>query len=163
MRNLLHQYTQLIDALNKFFGWCLAVIIGVMSILIFWQVVARYVMGSSLAWSEELSRFLMIFMIMVGAAVALGKGSLLAVEIVPELMRDRAKKWLKIATHLISFVFYYILIVFGWKLAQNFAGQIAPGTGLSMFWVYISLPIGGGLMLLNSLSSIIKEFIGEKG
>ncbi|MEJ8543869.1 TRAP transporter small permease [Brevibacillus borstelensis] len=163
MKAILQQYTRFVDFLNMVCGWCLAAIIAVMSILIFWQVVARYAIGSSLAWSEELSRFLMIFMVLIGAAVALGKGSLIAVEIVPEMARESLKKWIKTATHLLSIVFYAILIVYGWKLAQNFSGQIAPGTGISMFWIYLSLPMGGLLLLLNSLSGVIKEFIGEEG
>ncbi|MFM1653656.1 TRAP transporter small permease [Brevibacillus sp. B_LB10_24] len=163
MRDILQRYVQLIDLLNKLCGWCLAVIMAVMSILIFWQVAARYVFGSSLAWSEELSRFLMIFMVLMGAAVALGKGSLIAVEIVPEMAKDSLKRWIRLSTHVVSLIFYAILIIYGWKLAKNFAGQIAPGTGISMFWIYLSLPIGGFLLFLNSISSMIKEFNQAKG
>lgn len=162
MKGVLQKYIQLIDVLNKLCGWGLAVIMAVMSVLIFWQVVARYVLGSSLAWSEELSRFLMILMVMVGSALALRKGSLLAVEILPELVRESIKRWIRVATHLFSFVFYVILIVYGWNLAQNFGMQFAPGTGLSMFWVYLSLPIGGLLLLLNSVACLLEEFIAAK-
>ncbi|UFJ39915.1 TRAP transporter small permease [Brevibacillus humidisoli] len=162
MRGVLQSYIHLVDRVNKIFGWGLALIIAVMSILIFWQVMARYAFGSSLAWSEELARFLMIFMVLIGSSLALRKGSLLAVEIVPEVAPARVKKWIKVSTHLISLVFYVIMMIYGWKLAESFAMQEAPGTGLSMFWIYLSLPIGGLLLLLNSLSCILEEFIGTE-
>jgi len=162
MKGIMQNYINFIDILNKFFGFTLAFVMAIMSILIFWQVLARYVLGSSLAWSEELSRFLMIFLVLIGSSLALRQGGLLTVEVVPELVSGNLRKWIKIATHLISIIFYIILTIFGWKLAQLFANQIAPGTGISMFWIYLSLPIGGFLLFLNSISCIFEEFIQRK-
>ncbi|MDM5228308.1 TRAP transporter small permease [Cytobacillus sp. NJ13] len=162
MKSITGIYIRTIDRMNKFFGYALAFIMAFMTIIIFWQVVARYVVGSSLAWSEELSRFLMILMIMIGSSLALRENQLISVEIVPEVMRGRAKKWLTVLVHLISIVFYIVIIAFGWKVAQSFGNQIAPGTGISMFFIYLSLPLGGVLLLLNSITCILEQFIERK-
>jgi TRAP-type C4-dicarboxylate transport system permease small subunit len=155
-------YIRAIDKMNKFFGYALAFIIALMTIIIFWQVIARYVVGSSLAWSEELSRFLMILMILIGSSLALRDNQLISVEILPEILRGKAKKWLIILVHSISTFFYIILMIYGLKVAQSFSNQIAPGTGISMFFIYLSLPIGGLLLLLNTLSCIFEQFIGKE-
>lgn len=162
MKSIPGLYIRTIDMLNKFFGYALAFIMAFMTIIIFWQVIARYVVGSSLAWSEELSRFLMIFMIMIGASLALRENQLISVEVVPEMLRGRVKKWLTVIVHLISIFFYTIIIMFGWKVAQSFGNQIAPGTGISMFFIYLSLPLGGVLLLMNSITCILEEFIEKK-
>ncbi|MBX9974487.1 TRAP transporter small permease [Cytobacillus firmus] len=162
MKSITGIYIRTIDRMNKFFGYALAFIMAFMTIIIFWQVIARYVVGSSLAWSEELSRFLMILMIMIGSSLALRENQLISVEIVPEAIRGRAKKWLTVLVHLISIVFYIVIIAFGWKVAQSFGNQIAPGTGISMFFIYLSLPLGGVLLLLNSITCILEQFIERK-
>lgn len=162
MKNIMQGYIRITDVFNKFCGYLVALMMAVMTGLIFWQVISRYVLGSSLAWSEELSRFLMIYVVLIGASLALRNRNLLAVEVVPELLNEKFKKWIVILTHLISMVFYYILIVYGLDLAQKFSNQIAPGTGISMYIIYLSLPIGGILFFMNSITCIFEEFIGRK-
>ncbi|OAH54523.1 TRAP transporter [Domibacillus aminovorans] len=162
MKNIMHGYIRVNDVFNKLCGYLVALMMAVMTGLIFWQVIARYVLGSSLAWSEELSRFLMIYVVLIGASLALRNGRLLAVEVVPEMLNEKIRKWIVILTHLISMIFYVILIVYGLDLAQKFSNQIAPGTGISMFIIYLSLPIGGILFFLNSITCIFEEFIGRK-
>lgn len=162
MRSMTKRYINFIDLLNKLFGYALAGIMAIMTIVIFSQVVARYIIGSSLAWSEELSRFLMIYMILIGAALALRDKQLIAVEILPEILKGTLKRWLTIIVQLISIIFYVVLMIYGFKVAQSFGNQIAPGTGISMFFIYLSLPIGGVLLLMNSLTCILEEFIGKE-
>lgn len=162
MKSLSRRYIYFIDMLNKFFGYALILIMSVMTIIIFWQVIARYVVGSSLAWSEELSRFLMIYMVLIGSSIALRNNDLIAVEILPEVLKGKAKKALVVLTHLISMVFYVVLIVYGLSVADSFGNQIAPGLGISMYFIYLSMPIGGVLLLLNSITCIIEAFMKEK-
>lgn len=162
MKSLSRRYINFIDMLNKIFGYALVLIMSVMTIIIFWQVIARYIIGSSLAWSEELSRFLMIFMVLIGSSMALRNNDLIAVEILPEVLKGKAKKALVILTHLISMVFYVILIVYGLRVADSFGNQIAPGLGISMYFIYLSMPIGGVLLLLNSITCILEAFMEEK-
>lgn len=162
MKSISGIYIRTIDKLNKFFGYALAAILAFMTVIIFWQVIARYVIGSSLAWSEELSRFLMILMILIGSSLALRDNDLISVEILPEILKGKAKKWLLILVHFISTIFYLVLIIYGWKVAQSFGNQIAPGTGISMFFIYLSLPIGGLLLLLNSVTCVLEQFVGRK-
>ncbi|EKN63249.1 TRAP transporter small permease [Schinkia azotoformans] len=162
MKNITLKYIKLVDFLNKIFGYALAFSMAFMSVIIFWQVFSRYVVGSSLAWSEELSRFLMIYMVAIGSALALRDGKLIAVEIIPEILKGKVKRILIILVHLISIVFYIILMIYGLKVAESFGNQIAPGTHISMYFIYLSLPIGGLLLLLNSVTCILEQFIEGK-
>lgn len=162
MKGITRNYVRLNDVINKMFGYVLAFVLAFMTIIIFWQVIARYVVGSSLTWSEELSRFLMIFMVLIGSSLALRDGKLISVEVVQEALKGKAKKWLSVIAHLISIIFYIILIIYGLRVAENFGNQIAPGTRISMYFIYLSLPIGGFLLLLNSITCILEEFSGRK-
>jgi len=158
MKSVLQGYVNIIEIVNKVVGWILAIMLMLMSIFITWQVLARKVMGSSLAWSEEVSRFLMVWVVLLGAAYALKRGELIAVEVLPEMVSEKGKRILFLLVNLVSLVFYFVITFFGWQMTESVSVQIAPGTGLSMFWVYLALPVGGALFILNTFFLIIKKF-----
>ncbi|WP_313894001.1 TRAP transporter small permease [Psychrobacillus sp.] len=162
MESILRTYLRFIDRLNKVMGYLLTLLLAVMTAIIFWQVFSRFVVGSSLSWSEELSRFLMIFMILIGSSIALRNNELIAIEILLEKVENLSKKVVVITIHIISIVFFIILIKYGYSMAQSFSNQTAPGLGISMKYIYLALPLGGVLLLLNSLACIVEEIIGKE-
>ena len=145
------------DGVNRVVGWSLALMLAAMTVLIGWQVFARFVVGNSLTFSEEVSRFLMIWLTLLGAAYAVRQGTLLAVELIPDLLKGTTKKVVRLTGHLLSLSFYVILIVFGWDIAATVAYQTAPATGLSMRWPMLALCAGGVLMFLNTLVVMIED------
>lgn len=148
-----------VGVLNRVVGWVMALCLAVMTVLISWQVFARFVVGDSLTFSEEVSRFLMIWMTMLGAAYAARQGSLLAVDLVPELLHGRTRLVVSMAAHVVSIVFYVVLAVYGWQIAQAVAFQSAPATGVSMFWPMFALCVGGVLCVINTVTVIVEELL----
>lgn len=149
-----------VGVLNRVVGWAMALCLAVMTVLITWQVFARFVVGNSLTFSEEVSRFLMIWMTMLGAAYAARQGSLLAVDLVPELLRGTTRLVVAMVAHVVSIVFYVVLAVYGWQIAQAVAFQNAPATGVSMFWPMFALCVGGVLCAINTVTLIVEELTG---
>jgi TRAP-type transport system small permease protein len=162
MVHTLRQYVRLTNILNKVVGYMLFIMLAVMSVLISWQVFARFVAGNSLTFSEEASRFLMIWLTLLGAAYAVKEGSLIAVDILQNKLTGKPAKVLKVIMSVSTSVFYIILIIYGFKMAQNVSFQTAPTTGLSMFWPMLAVPVGGALMLINTIASLIEDFIGKE-
>lgn len=161
MKAVLRGYIRIVDIINKAMGYVLMAMLAVMTAIIFWQVFSRFVVGSSLAWSEELSRFLMIFMIFIGASIALRGNELISVELLLERLAGTSRKILVIIIQLVSIVFFIILIKYGYAMAESFSNQKAPSLGVSMQIIYLSLPLGGVLMLINSIACMIEEFVGK--
>lgn len=149
-----------VGVLNRVVGWVMGLCLAVMTVLISWQVFARFVVGDSLTFSEEVSRFLMIWMTMLGAAYAARQGSLLAVDLVPELLQGRTRLVVSLAAHVVSIAFYVVLAVYGWQIAQAVAFQNAPATGVSMFWPMFALCVGGVLCAINTVTLIVEELTG---
>ncbi|ANX13946.1 TRAP transporter [Fictibacillus arsenicus] len=162
MVHTLRQYVRLTNLLNRVVGYLLFIMLAVMSVLITWQVFARFVAGNSLTFSEEASRFLMIWLTLLGAAYAVKEGSLIAVDILQNKLTGNRAKVLKVIMSVCTSVFYIILIIYGFKMAQNVSFQTAPTTGLSMFWPMLAVPVGGALMLINTVASLIEDFIGKE-
>lgn len=150
------------EIINSIIGKILAIILTVMTVLVFWQVLSRFVTGTSLRFSEELARFLMIWLIMLGSAYAQRNDGLISVDILTDIVKGKVRRGLKVVINVISIVFYVILLVYGWYMSQRASIQIAPGTGISMFWPMFSLSVGAFLLIFNSLINIVKEIVGKE-
>lgn len=163
MRTTARRVIAIIDGVNRVVGWILALLLAVMTALITWQVFARYVAGDSLTFSEEVSRFCMIWLTMLGAAYALRKGGLPAMDLLPSLLTGRRKLILNITAHLVSVAFYAVLVVYGLDIAQTVAYQNAPATGVSMMWPMLALCAGGALAILNTVAVVFEGLLGING
>ncbi|WP_110929509.1 TRAP transporter small permease [Bacillus massiliglaciei] len=162
MIGVLRGYLRVIDFVNQILGWILALMLGLMTVLITWQVFARFVVGNSLTFSEEVARFLMIWITLLGAAYAARQGTLIAVELMPDLLKGAARKAVRIIAHFLALVFYIILIRYGWEIAQSVSFQRAPATAISMFWPMLGICAGGVFLFLNTLAVLFEEVIGKE-
>jgi TRAP-type C4-dicarboxylate transport system permease small subunit len=151
-----------VDGVNWLVGWLLASLMLVMVVLISWQVFARYVVGNSLSFSEEVSRFSMVWMAMLGAAYAYRYGALIAVDLLTVLSGPLLSRVLRLAVAAASCVFAYVLLTEGWAITERVAGQTAPSTRVSMAWLYAAMPAGAALVLLNAVAIIAEDLAGRK-
>ena len=89
--------------LDFYLGWIIVVLLSTMLITVLWGVGARYIMDSPSSWTEELARFLLIWVSMLGAAYVSGKKGHIVIDLWPE-------KMIKKYTNLRSF-FYSLKIL----------------------------------------------------
>ena len=125
--------------------------------LTFIQVVSRYVIGASLAWSEELALYLFLWLAVLASAYAFKTGSHFALRFMVDALGTKMQKAVSYLALLIVCTF---LIIFTWKAAgytYSMRGQTGPGTGFSMAVPYSSLVVGGILMLYYAITSSLKE------
>ncbi|WP_052256810.1 TRAP transporter small permease [Salinicoccus sp. YB14-2] len=160
---VLKGFLSTVDLVNKILGYVLSLILLTMTILIAWQVITRFVLGNPSSFSEELSRFLMIYLIMIGSAVATRTGGMISVDVLLEAFEStKLRPILIIGAQILSMIFYLILTVYGFQFAENSFNQIAPGTQISMGWIYLSIPIGAIFLIMNSIGRIVSVIIGEE-
>lgn len=149
------------DGVNWVVGWLLAVLMAVMTVLISWQVFARYVMGNSLSFSEEVARFAMVWLTMLGAAYAYRQGSLIAVELLSTAGGPRFRKAMQLAIAIASCLFAWVLLREGLSITERVASQTAPSTRVSMSWLYAAMPAGALLILVNAVA-IVADGVGKE-
>src|SRR5690606_38063623 len=101
---------RIIDQINKVIMLLIGLFAILMSIVIIFQVFSRYVLDYSLTWSEELARYLMVWSIFLGAALALRKKSLIAVEVISENLPYQVRRVLKIVVYVICLFFFILLL-----------------------------------------------------
>ncbi|WHX40339.1 TRAP transporter small permease [Mesobacillus sp. AQ2] len=158
----MQQVVKAIDTINKVVGILLALMLGVMSVLIILQVISRFVINLPLTWSEELSRYLMIYIVFLGASLAMRHNKLISIELLPETLTGKKRKSVIILVMIISIIFFGILFMQGIDMLPLVQMQSSPGLQLSMAIPYASIPIGSFLLALNSLAVILDELSTKK-
>ena len=129
-----------------------------------WQVIARFILQNSVAWTEETAKYSFIWMTFIGAAVASKKNLHVRVDILEHLVKGRARKYLGIICKVIFMVFTVIAAAVGIVVCQGLIRQpqSSPVLGLPMVWVYAALPVGMGLTTLRQLQNIILELLAMR-
>ena len=88
---MLRGYSKFLDVLEKVEKAILAVTVGIMVIIIAYQVIMRYIFAHANSWSEELARYLFIYDVMIGAAIAIRRNSHLQIDILINLMKPKVR------------------------------------------------------------------------
>ena len=160
MTAFMEQYRRVVDGLNIAVRWILAALMLVMTVLIGWQVIARFIVGESLTFSEEVSRFVMVWLVLLGAAYAAKNGRLMKVDIVEHMLSGRAKPTVIMVAGVLSIVFYLVLVVFGFFIVSAVSYQMTPATEVSMSIPMAALPVGGILLVINTIHQMFGVALG---
>jgi len=151
------KYFQKIE--RGFLAW--AIIVS--SLLLFVNVVMRYVFKLPIYWAEEFVRYLMVWIIFVGASQVTLKGGHVAVDIVPRFLSKRATTVLAFIINVVAILFLLVLAYFSLKQMMRVQGahQISPAMELPMWIAYLSIPVGSLLMIIRYLQQIWLRIQGK--
>lgn len=117
-----------------------------MVVAIVWQVVARYVFSAPTIWSEELARFLMVWVAMLGSAYVLEHGDHIAVTVFVDIMPEPVQRVLEWVRDLIVIAMAGGLAYYGYGFAVSGGRRVSTGLGLPMSYAYAAIPIGAVLI-----------------
>lgn len=152
---------RILDKMDVLFNWLTALIIGGMTVLIFLQVLFRFVLGSPLAWSEEIAKYLFIWMTFIAGYVGARKGKHIGVEALQNALPSIGGKLLKSIANLVSAAFFGAVIYYTLYFWQKLSIQTSPALGIPISFVYLGMLIGSGFMAIWYLLLAIKVFNGE--
>lgn len=121
---------------------------------VFW----RYVLNDAISWSEELSKFLMLWLVFVGAPIGLRFGDHVAIEMLPNMLPARLRAAVFAIVAAIVAVFVGALMVVSFSFAWNGRTQVAIAIGdISMFWIFAAIPFGSASMLLVAAQLLLES------
>lgn len=149
-----------LDNFEEYFVvWTLAI----MTVLVFVQVVMRYVFSNSLSWSEELARYIFLWLSWIGASYAVRERSHFRVEMFANMIKGTSRKWFELFVLLVWFVFSLFMAVVGTQLVLFLVetGQTSAAMDVPMSWVYASVPVGCALMTIRLVAEIKKILKGQ--
>jgi TRAP-type C4-dicarboxylate transport system permease small subunit len=146
---------RVVDIIDVVLKNVLIVLMVAMVAAVSWQVISRYVFSSPSSWTEEIARFLMIWIGVLGAAYAFRTGVHLGLDILPKKLTGRSAELLKQFTVFVVILFAVTVLVIGggslvsltWELRQYSAVL-----GLPIALVYSVIPTAGVLICIYAIA-----------
>lgn len=143
------------DILDKLMRAFNAIVLGVLTLLVVWQVVTRYLLGAPSTWSEELSSYLFAWTTMFGAAYIFGKREHMNIPVVVERFSESTQKTLAILSECLVLLFAIVILIYGGlQITSLTMGQTSSSLPLVMGYFYAVIPLSGIFVAIYSVLNI---------
>lgn len=153
---------KLINRLNKIEEFVLVVLFALMVGIIFVQVVMRYVFHNSLYWSEELGKFLFIWISWLGISIGERRGEHIKITMLVDKLSVKGQHIANIISEIIVIVICAVTVFYGVTLVFSQAGTNYAGIKISVAWGYLAVVVGCGMMILRSIGMCLLSVRGMK-
>ncbi len=148
-------------SLDHWLSRILIIIMSLMVINVVWQVFSRFILKDPSSFTEELARYLLIWLGILGASYVLGQKQHLAIDIVLKNVTIRSRYKLAIVIEVLVLLFSsFVLVVGGLRLTYiTFElQQISAALQVPLGYVYVVIPISGFIMMVYSIISIFEYY-----
>jgi TRAP-type C4-dicarboxylate transport system permease small subunit len=148
------------DGLLLICKYLIIAIVAVLAAILISAVFYRYALNNAIAWSEEGSKYLMVWLTFLGAPIALRHAAHINIDLLVKLFPPRGRQAFYLVIHLIIMATMAILFWKGAVFAQMGARQVASSFNFSMVWMYVAVPIGSALVCLVALEHVLRSLCG---
>jgi TRAP-type C4-dicarboxylate transport system permease small subunit len=131
-----------------------ALMLGIMLLISFVEIIRRYIFGLSFIWADETIRYGMVIIASIGGAAAFREvGGLVAFDLIANNLKGKPGIVLQMAINTICL--FFSIYIFGRAVhalqTPSIVNQMSIGLKISMFWPYLPIAVGMGLIVLVSL------------
>ncbi len=156
-------YIKLVDCINRVVRIVLIGMFIVMFLTAFAQVIVRNMTTGSIPWSDELCRFLIIYIVWLGAGLAARSNRLIRMEVLPSLTRmsDKALHMMYWISTFISLGFAGLTVYCAVQVISVNYKTVSAALQLSMAIPYVAIPIGCIYLIMNMLASDFERRLAD--
>lgn len=150
-------------AVDRVLEFSLILIMTVNVLNVLWQVFTRFVLKDPSSFTEELARYLLIWLGLLGAGYVSGKKLHLAISVVLESRRGRSRRLMEAGIQVFILLFSFLVMVVGGirLVAITFAlNQVSAALRIQLGYVYLVLPVSGLLIMFYALVELVKVLRG---
>lgn len=147
------------EKIDKILSNILIVIMAIMVVNVLWQVFTRFVVGVPSSFTDELARYLMIWIGILGAAYVSGRNMHVAIDVLPtRASKANQKKIMRVVYIVIILFSITALVIGGFRLVyiSYLLGQSSPALQIPLAFVYMVIPISGILIIYYKVSDLLK-------
>lgn len=144
--------------LNIFLEWTVVFLLGVMLLSVLWGVLTRYIFADQSPWTDELARFMLIWVSIIGAAYISGKNAHIAIDLLPASVSEKRKLQLEILKESIIAIFVTVIFMIGglrYVYISFRLGQTSAALEVPMGYVYLVMPIAGIIIIYFKILGIV--------
>ncbi|OGC01423.1 MAG: hypothetical protein A3G35_10840 [candidate division NC10 bacterium RIFCSPLOWO2_12_FULL_66_18] len=157
----------MLKAFDQVLDWITAVVMVVMlsmTCVIFFittiTVFTRYVLNFVPSWSEEVPRYLLVWITYLGAGLAVNYKEHISLDFFFNLMPVRARQIGAMILNVLIAIVGLIMVVYGIGLVNHFGDDLMESIPVKNFWLLLAMPVSGVLMLLYIIQQMWKQFLG---
>lgn len=153
----------LLDKLDNLIKYLSIAIVGIMTCVVVAQVVFRYFFSNPLTWSEELSRYLLVWGAFLAGSSLVKRQENMFVDFFINKLPYKQLKIIKLFTHVVTFCFLAFLFYYAYKVIPRVSmRQLTPALGIRMFYVQLSIILGVFLMLLQTVRVFLSALLDRE-
>lgn len=137
--------------------WISGIGLITMTLIVGWQVFARYILNASPSWSEQATLLLMIWYALLAAAAGFQQGFHIRIVAGQVAVGPKLARMMRIVIEILVLGTGLMFIFSGWWIAEMFASNAIPSLPLSRFWAYLPIPLAGVFITLFSAVRLAGE------
>lgn len=148
------------ERIDKLLANFLVIIMAAMVLNVLWQVASRFILGSPSSFTDELARYLMIWVGILGAAYVSGHNMHVAIDVLPTRLNAKSQKKLLLIVRILIILFCLsAMVVGGSRLVYitHVLDQNSPALQVPLSLVYVVIPISGILIIYYKITDILKH------
>lgn len=154
---MLKAYSKLMDIIFLIVKWVVIAASILMVLCMAYQVFTRYFLHMANAWSEELTRLMCIWTVVLGSAIAIREKGHLQIDVLTNLIHGKTHNLLEAIIEIVVLIFIAIMIKYSVELCQSVGTASSAGLRISKVYVYMCMPVGFTCMLLSTIEVLLKD------
>lgn len=137
--------------------WLCIVLATALFVIVVGAVIARYVFGQAVSWTEEVPRYLLVWISFLAAAVGVLQREHVGFDVLFNALPRGARRALGVALSAMIFVFGWIVFRYGITFVQDFGPDLMETIPYTNYWYYVAMPVTGFLMMVFAFKVIVDE------
>jgi len=152
---------QIQGAIEKILNLTVSLLLVMMSITVFINVIFRYFLNQAIAWYEEVSRFLLIWIVFLGAVIGYIRKDHLGLDVILYYLKPRGKQVVILIADLFVILALVIMVYGGFAMALDSlaSGWVAASVPIPYGWVYMVGPVSALLMLFQACLKTVEDIV----
>lgn len=146
---------KILAPIEKCMRWMIIFLTGFMLLWVFVQVITRYCFGYTPSYGEELARYAFVWLVFLCLPIVAKSGGHMAIEFVTIRVKGQVLRGITILAETFTTVFLLIMVVGSMEMVTSMSYQTSPALQISMSYIYIVVPFGCCIMLLNTLAHLV--------
>lgn len=153
-------FNRLVDQVFAFVRVVMLLQATAIFVIIVFTVISRYGFNFVLSWSEEVPRYLMIWISFLGAAVCVDLKDHIAFDYIYNRIPTGPRNVVELVINAATLCFGWIMLFYGIQFVQDFGGDLMESIPFTNVWYYTAMPVSGALIMLFSLRAQLNAWWG---
>ena len=148
---------RIIDIIENIHEKVMIVLYIIIVIVVFIEVIARYIFHSSLLWSTELVSFTFIWLVFLSASHAVKEHSHFVLDLASDFLPKTVIKIFDVIVSIVLYVVVFIFIIFGYQFMLVCGSGFSSALGIRLGWLYQIVPLSAILMLIYLMGDLVNS------